>query len=404
MSDVLHNQYHYSPAFSKRVEIHVDAEEVVDRIEEMLSWLSVASQAGLTYEVSHFFRARPYILLVDGVVGELTPSSVVVYDDHGVDYNQTLSQYESGLEQRRSLPALLEKPRYRNVRYAELVEHDPRDPNDSVNIGRLSRKNCTGDLLNTNKFIEFLESSGHNNLGLTVDADDNLYRASGTNIDIDAAADDFLKSDYCVLSRLFKDTQSWGRVKYSLNSIGESTPLVSRARAAKYKLPQTARTFLCQGVVMFEDGQVIANQEEFALWSGKFFDMRRRPISVDDRINFLLCSALAEADVRQQSWEVELSFGRRRTGVSLSTDAVGARMFTNMLRREHTGAGRRRALVHWVREHMRRRRADDVEASVLVNAHLRGQATVDMGLRHARIWPSKNAVDSARNGSKYVHG
>ena len=360
----------------ERVEIPVDAEEVVDRVEEMLAWMMVASQdEHLVFEQAHLYRARPYVLLPDGVYGVLTPSSVVAYDDSCLaeQHSELLARVERGVESRNKVASKLEL--VKGIRVAEMVEADP-----TIGV-RLGLKTLTGSAVN----FETVKDRVRNEIGEDASSE---------------GVDRIVKEE---LRRSFdSETGTWRGAKFSLHSFGERTPLLSRRIAAQLRLPQTARMFLVQHLVMLGNGQTVASTQEFGLWNSALFDTQRRPLENTDPIRFMALDALAEVEARREAWEVELSFGRKRTGVSLQTDAIGARAFVNMLRKEHCQAGRRSALVHWVREHMRRRRADDRESTVLVNAHLRGQASVSMGAREARIWPSSNAIERARHGVRYA--
>lgn len=102
---------------------------------------------------------------------------------------------------------------------------------------------------------------------------------------------------------------------------------------------------------------------------------------------------------RRYRWTVEVSLSPRRPGVALETDALGAREFLAM--RDRGPAQRRAALLHWVREHMRRSRQVDAGAS-LVAAHMRGRTEAKMFGLHCRVWPSAYDCARARNGERFA--
>ena len=103
----------------------------------------------------------------------------------------------------------------------------------------------------------------------------------------------------------------------------------------------------------------------------------------------------ADQCVRESAWLVELSLSPERTGVALQTDAVGARSLLESLGRNAD----RKALVHWVREHYRKRRAGSDKT--LVRAHLRGTQVAVTRHFFATVRPSVVDIDRACNGKRF---
>lgn len=77
----------------------------------------------------------------------------------------------------------------------------------------------------------------------------------------------------------------------------------------------------------------------------------------------------------------------------MPTDAIGAREF--LRNRDAPEHGRRPSLLHWVRDHCRKRRKDDPDASVEVRQHLRGQRTCEYNGLQVRV--SESVSDAIRN-------
>ena len=121
----------------------------------------------------------------------------------------------------------------------------------------------------------------------------------------------------------------------------------------------------------------------FVDWSGK---------PIDTYLRSELGMAFAGAFRRRYEWNVEFSLSPGRHGICLPTDVVGADSLLRL--RDVAESGRRKALVHWVRSHLRRRRRED--GTSLVREHLRGALTARVGHLHARIWPSTFDLERAR--------
>jgi len=115
-----------------------------------------------------------------------------------------------------------------------------------------------------------------------------------------------------------------------------------------------------------------------------------------------ITNLLAEQLGRLSRWTIELSLTESRTGVGLQTDAIGAREFIKAAAAcTGTRNEKRGPLVHWVSEHMRASRNPDLDPH-LVRAHLRGRQTVACGDYVARIYPSAIDCKRACNGARFV--
>jgi hypothetical protein len=88
-------------------------------------------------------------------------------------------------------------------------------------------------------------------------------------------------------------------------------------------------------------------------------------------VGFLECLLGMQLEERYD-WTADIRWGESFP-IRVTTDALGAREFF-ALRDKPNGHGRRPALLHWVRKHWRRRRADP-DALAYVKQHMRGQET-----------------------------
>lgn len=92
---------------------------------------------------------------------------------------------------------------------------------------------------------------------------------------------------------------------------------------------------------------------------------------------------------RQFHWHATVAFGDGPR-VMFRTDPVGAReMFA--LREVPPGSSRRKALIHWVREHYRQTKRAPADPS-LVRAHLRGETDFVWSDMRCSIFPSKECI------------
>lgn len=338
------------------VEISLSANEIMDYVDDMLAWLAIASESPILYEHSHYLRAVPLILVGGEQYGILTPSSAKCSAlDEAPQEEQDAARLAYEQSGAAHLPRLL--ARYRGVRYARIFEH--RAEQEVGLHNGVPRASAVGD--------------------------DMGQESNGAAVRVRGA-------------------------RYSMESIGECAHQLRKQYVAQLKLPQIARVFEHNSIVIREDGRATSGVVPFAYWNGTLFDVRRRKLkaffengeeSPTNRALYTLLHGIQEAINREVSWDVELALGARRTGIALKTDAIGARELVNLLRKSETKAGRRKSLVHWVDEHMRRQRRDDPEATIRVKAHLRGLAGLDAGGYYARIWPATGALDAASNGDRY---
>lgn len=330
-----------------KIELRVSPDEIMEHIDDMLAWEAIASQAELDFVWSHFLRAVPFVRIGPDDWGVLTPSSV---DAHELDAEDVDDPCDDAAYYNRVLPEFLETQfKHRAVRYAQLVECNASD--ETVAGAGVEHPTLRGDDV----------------------------------VDLQSA-----------------DKGAWRGVTYQLESVGELGRDATKQYQQWLHLPQVARVFLHQHVFAFADGRATSNRSGFAYWNRSFreFDGERLLKHIDGDKYFhpslvRLANAISETLQRAQCWGVELSLGAKRTGVELRTDAIGARAFVKMLRANETPKGRRKSIVHWVNDHMRRRRANDASAEIFVQGHLRGMESVPCGRYHARVWPAQDLVDKS---------
>jgi hypothetical protein len=339
-----------------KIDIQLDAKEILDHVDDMLAWEAIASQAELDFEWSHLLCAQPLLRLGDGAIGQLVPAGLQA-EDRGV-----ITPAEAGARNRDDfewfrnvLPTFLEQPEFTGMRYAKIVE-------------------C--------------EASKGTPAGTGVQA----VTSAGDNVPDLVTA----------------DMGAFTNVRYHIESVGE----VARQNAKLWirigGLPQVARVFRHQHIFAFVDGRARSNYHMFAYWNRRFFTLNKKPLAIrmEDGHEFhpsllAMGEALGETIGRATRWEVELSLGHKRTGIALQTDAIGAREFVNMVRKGDSSSGRRKAIVHWVNAHMRRVRSTDEKASIEVRGHLRGMSALNAGRYWARIYPARELV--LRNQSRMVN-
>jgi hypothetical protein len=324
----------------------LDAQEVMDHVDEMLAWQAIASESAVVYEHSHYYRAVPMIDVGGHNLAMLTTQAARCLEDQPEDDRKAdNARYEAW--SRAALPDLL--TRYKGVRYARIME-------------------SRGTTIFGNALSGEMSTSG-----------DDVR---------DALEDGGFKG-----------------ARYSMESIGECSDQVRRRLGKELRFPQVARLFMHNAIVALADGRATSATRWVGYWNRTLFDVNRKPMRpTGDGTNptlVALMHGIVEVRNRETWWDVELALGAKRTGIALKTDAIGARAVVNLLRKTETRSGRRKSLVHWVDEHMRRRRADDEEATIQVKAHLRGLAGLDAGRYFARIWPAAGALDRASNGDRY---
>lgn len=332
---------------TKIMSIGIEPEELIERVDDMLAWLAVASvNKDLHYDQQAMFRAQPVVLLGkdhDGVreYGELTPKSVLVedyQDDDDFDFEQHIKDLRSkkGFLARWVCSS-------KSINHSILTEHDITD-----DVSLMSSSIRYGD-----------------------DVSD-LHMKSATGND----------------GEVFHINEQLG-TQYELGAVGFVAEIDRKAFVRAAKLPQVAKVVRLQQLIVLHDGRSEIRHSFVAAYNNELFTMRKERLGTWSRELSHIQHAFVEHERRRRDWIVELSLGKQRTGVGLRTDAMGARELVNSMRGTQLGA-RRKALIHWVDEHMRRRNRLDREATVKVAGHLRGTAGVDCGRYHARIWPASS--------------
>jgi hypothetical protein len=346
----------------ENIVIKLDAKEILDYVDDMLAWEMIASNGEIRFLQQHFFRAEPWIR-VGSQLGLLCPDSVEVREDDAVSSDAYIPQNSANIAKfSKTLPGILKRPEFQSIRYARIVECMPGQ--DTMAVIR-SDMWCGGD-----------------------------------NVDD--------------VTTNFGGVQLCKGVRYCIDSVGELNGLARKRYARSFHMPEVARMFIHQYVVAFEDGRAASGSFLFAYFNERLFDMNKMPIRRtirlgDDGIDEIyseqeaLTDAIIGMSNRLTHWTVELALSKCRTGIGLDTDAIGARELGNMLRAADTSEGRRKSLIHWVDEHMRRRRAMDEEATIKVRAHFRGQNNFDAGRYHVRIYPSDAEVRKSSNGARFVN-
>lgn len=343
--------------------IKLDAQELVDLVEEQLAWLAVASTEKHTFMWDDFRRAEATISLGKNCVGQLDVDGVEANDQSDfmalpaevrIEKNRN-DWKQSGGVALPLIPHLGER-----MRYAQLIQCNPKDPTE-IWCGTAS--------------------------GLT--------------------PDDYAYED--AKDRGFAYTEAFG-VEYKLRSIG----LCSKKDSAYYlrnKPTSGMQAVIFQEVLALQDGRSASLPTIVAMHpDGRLLDVSTaKPIDTAAEAHSELIDMhpwshyfhefIAYQFLRRPQWTVELSLTKGRTGVGLTTDAEGARSIVNMLGREETRAGRRKALVHWVKEHYRKRRSTG-DPSV-VRAHMRGVSGCAAGGLWASIWPARDDIERASNGKRF---
>lgn len=103
----------------------------------------------------------------------------------------------------------------------------------------------------------------------------------------------------------------------------------------------------------------------------------------------------ADQSCQEEQWTVELSLSKERTGLAIPTDGAGARDLLASMGR----VANRKALVHWVKAHYRRKRGAGDPS--LVRAHLRGTQFAITQHLYATVRPSIVDIDLACNGRRF---
>jgi len=193
------------------------------------------------------------------------------------------------------------------------------------------------------------------------------------------------------------------RHEYILRSVNGLRPKGGRevAQFAKDGVPPGAMLIAMQEVGVTTQGYSASGADACFLHNGRLYEFSRhhapQQIVASDLRHVIVAYHAKQALEARRSWTVELALAPNRTGIGLKTDAVGAREFVNMMRGNDEAKSRRRALVHWVKEHMRKSSRTDEAASIKVAAHLRGVRQVKAGRYHARIWAAEAEVEAAKS-------
>lgn len=347
----------------KTERIQLDAQEIVDMVEEQLAWLAIASTEKHTFVFEDFRRAESTISLGKNCVGQIDVGGVEAHDQsewmaqpEAVRIEQNRADWKNGVGVAlQVLPHLGER-----MRYAQLVQCDPKEATE-IWCG-------TAD-------------------GLT--------------------PEDYAYTDAKDLG--FSYTEAFG-VRYKLRSIGLCTKRDSDFYTRGHPT-RGMQSVIFQEVLALADGRSASRPTVLALHpDGRLLHLPTgKPLdsAADAHADLIdmhpwshyFHEFIAYQFLRRPQWTVELSLTKGRTGVGLNTDADGARAIVNMLGREQTRSGRRSALVHWVKEHYRQRRTGGDPS--LVRSHMRGASGVSAGGLWATIWPSRDDIDKASNGKRF---
>lgn len=230
---------------------------------------------------------------------------------------------------------------------------------------------------------------------------------------------------YELASELFEPDQSWAKGHLSDDLLGEKLHMTSiteqndghdlavilsstfrmaqkEVQAFRRAAPRYRLGACVYGHVSLEverkTGRIVRHRLELATKHGStYLDHLGRPNAT---LEHWIEAALFEQWHRRYRWQIEVAFSKHRTGVALDTDAEGARAFLSL--RDKGPTGRRDPLVHWVRQHYRRRRRASDEVSLsLVREHLRGKVMCAFGGLTCRVWPSRLDIERASNGARF---
>lgn len=336
--------------------IAVDPKEVVERVDDMLAWLAIASEGRYAaaeadspfgesgrcpWLQSAYMRAIPSIHLGGWDVGELGPGHVVCdEEDEAEPWDET--------DARATLQGILRDPFH------------------------LGERPCVSMISQSTGLTNFCDSTfvvaGDKPVGQSVfHHRDTTYRLAGF---AKVAASDRLPFHWP-----------------GLNAV------------------RRQRLYVFQSVTAFKDGTsafelipLVADGDRLLVPHQKGLGYMRGGLqeSVEAAITYMVW----RQKQRLSEWTVELALSGDRSGVGLQTDAGGALAFAAALRRSVGSAESRVVLAHWVSEHMRRRRKSGADPS-LVRAHLRGRQVLRAGHYHVRIYPSRVDINRACNGVRF---
>jgi hypothetical protein len=331
------------------IKVPTDPREILDRVDDMLAWMRIASEAKTSFDQSAYRRAQPYIDMGNRQLGIMMPDSVVSFDgrpDREASFDEHVSK---------------------NVELIGTVIEE---------LAKLGERPCMATMT---------ESTGHEEAAIA--------RQSGDNID-----------DLCAITNDTHQYSYYKDLRYTLKSASMLPASRSVPLAKHFKLPQAMRIVEVQTHLMFKDGRASAGHFLFGYEkaTGLFDINKKRPVTVGHGVATMLVDDVMELFgsqwLRRDEWTVELSASPERTGVGLATDCAGALALVSELRdsRDH------QRMVHWVSEHMRRRRSGG--DPVRVRAHLRGKQAVRVGRYWATVYPSRTDIARACNGPRFdVH-
>jgi hypothetical protein len=173
---------------------------------------------------------------------------------------------------------------------------------------------------------------------------------------------------------------------------GDPTPLLAYNVCALGggRTDPTLRKPILFDMPTLHDVRVVCGGDYLHYSEGRFFD---RGPGTREGMLFHLLYAANRAFCRRYEWSVLLSQDGA-PAISFQTDPIGAREAFR-LRDIPNGASRRAALLHWVKEHWRKKRSDSAEET-RVRAHLRGQEEFVWNGLHCRIKASQYDREIAR--------
>ncbi len=330
------------------IEIQTDPREIVDRVDDMLAWMRVASpgadcdHGSRRYFVEGYRRAEPLISVGRREVGVMVPS--------GVRSDRSASDTVAWAAD--SLAAQVHRVG------AKLLK-------------QLGERPCFGAIT---------ESSG---------APELIYVNGGENVD-DLRVDRGLRG-----------------VTYRLDGVYLLSGTEAATVRRRLRFPSSARVLALQSHAIINDGRsasglTFVGHDENLGWLSDEGQVSARGVDADGGFGHLAVSEVFRLLMRQyrrrSDWVVELAAAKERTGVGLATDGEGAAALVRELKDKSPDPKR---IVHWVSEHMRRRR-DGGESTV--RAHMRGKQTFRVGRHWATVYPSRVDIERACNGSRFdVH-
>lgn len=354
--------------------IKLQPEEIVELVEDRLAWLAIASTGKHKYVQDFFRRAIPTIELGSRASGIIDVAGVEADEDHNLmkdDPIFALAHHAAG----KALNRLGE-------RFA-LAKLEEKLPTDSVaaDFSTSSHK-----VLQKTDFADVPVADEHESYR-TAHLKGVQYQLSAMGMLSKADGQRLLKGPMaqlpCILYQQvtqLKDGRSVSEcLAYGLTSNG--------LLACKTSGSTGWSTLNAEWTKLAQEMEVPHEWQH-----------RDNPATVHP-LQFQFDDFVVTQFLRRREWTVELSLDRRRTGVGLATDALGARELIHAMNLDgSTKPSRRSALLHWVREHMRRQRSG---SESVVRAHLRGKQELQAGSYWATIWPARQDIERVCNGAKF---